>query len=320
MSDPNLLPADEIQWIAFYNNSGEVVPPHAVMEITESEIINGSVLLYIDFAGELFGVPYAINGKYEVPIGGYGLCYRNAPGPQRYESGSPAFGEGWGPKPGQWGLAKGYPATTIVDGIVADVDQVMIGSFCDVNNALIRFTAKVVNNITTILYRVYAGTVGSEIDAGFTVVPWAMNRTGARAIGDWAMLHRVNNSWEIINLSSSPGYGIIEGAVAADFLKTSPLFLANVTHDDADNLVLGDQIRVWNMLDLADAGKYVFEGTRNSACQFRYSPVDEIYRVIWVACPADTPNVGGGEGSGDVVSQYSSGGLSSVEFEAFYGS
>ncbi len=46
-----------------------------------------------------------------------------------YDSGSPALGEGWGPKPGQWTLSKGFPCTTIVDGIWDATDKILQGSF-----------------------------------------------------------------------------------------------------------------------------------------------------------------------------------------------
>lgn len=143
--------------------------------------------------------------------------------------------------------------------------------------------------------------------------------TGTLAAGRASCYLSLRESlWYLTGGSGGQSYGIIEGAVAANFLKTSIAFLANVTHDDDNNLAIGSQVTVWNMLDLT-TGKFLFEGTKNSACQFRYSPSDNLFRVVWVACPDDVPQVGGGEGGLAFSSMYNAGGLSDVAISAYYG-
>lgn len=43
----------------------------------------------------------------------------------KYDSGTPAIGEGWGPKPGQWTISKGFPGCRIV-GIVDATNKIAL--------------------------------------------------------------------------------------------------------------------------------------------------------------------------------------------------
>lgn len=137
MNDADLFPLDRFQGIAFRNDSGVVVPPHAIMEVTDAEMRSGDILLIINKPSTTFGRPYAVNGKFEIPIGGYGQCYRNIECAQAYTTGTtPAFGDGYGPKPGQWTLEKGYPSTTIAYEIADSTSKILFGSFSPITSII----------------------------------------------------------------------------------------------------------------------------------------------------------------------------------------
>lgn len=197
------LPLDRMDWQAFRNDSGEVVPAFGIMEVTGAIIRDDDVVLTITKPSTTFGRPYAVNGDSEVAIGGYGNCTNSSPCPQYYTSGTtPAFGNGYGPKPGIWTLEKGYPATTIVDVIVDSTNKILYGSF---------------QPITTVI-----GKAGSDIAAlssetpGYgTVTAW-YNNAGTFAETTFTFTG-YNFSTSVITASKYTVYNLVNGIWVAVF-------------------------------------------------------------------------------------------------------
>jgi len=257
-----------VNWQPFVNDSSETIPANAVVRLSNStfdslqDATGGAVISRVYHAVKpdtTFG-RYAINSSLQVAAGESGFLCLEGPCEQAFESGTVTIGGGYGPKPGQWTLSKGYPATTIADGTTNSESKRLFGSFNQITTALIRFTGSVSNNTSTTAYKIYAGTMGSESDAGFTTVPSARNRTGARVNNDWAVLQRINNGWEIVNLEDAAsdaeifrttlGSGVSDGGTVS---VTSPVAGSVTAHNEVNGAALssGDKVTVYK--DKGDA-------------------------------------------------------------------
>ena len=112
-------PVFQQRWIEFRNDSGQIVPPFGVIKITGS---TSSAALgigrYIFTAtrpnSDTVNI-FALNSQQSVPVGGYGLCTLSWPAFAAYDQndGVPGIGTVWGPKSGQFTMAKGNPGFAI---------------------------------------------------------------------------------------------------------------------------------------------------------------------------------------------------------------
>lgn len=107
--------------IVFRNTSGEEIPAYAVMRITGAERRAGRPVITVGKPSTTFRRLYLVNGSKKVGAAStaYGVgTYLDEGGEVLYDSGTPAMGESWGPKNGQWSLAKwryGFTITGAVD-------------------------------------------------------------------------------------------------------------------------------------------------------------------------------------------------------------
>lgn len=165
-------------WIK--NDSGEAVPPHGVMAVTDSEFVSelDDVVLTINKPSTTFRRLYLPNGREEIPDGEHWKIILSPRPRFAYDSswGTPAAGEAGGPKPGSWLLWKNYPAICDVRGIRDATNKILLGTLEPINHAIGKTTGAVTGGTSsTTSYRFYttAGGVFSGADAGFTTVPAA---------------------------------------------------------------------------------------------------------------------------------------------------
>ncbi|REK19176.1 MAG: hypothetical protein DWQ37_01935 [Planctomycetota bacterium] len=186
--------------IPFQNVSGETIPAYGAMAVTGVVHDGGVAFLACDKPNTTFRREYAVNGVHDVAPGRRGSCCRA--GDVRVlceDAGDAEPGQGWGPKPGQWTLARGFPGYTVLGTAQLDGAHDIVRAACEpLTQALVKTTQEVAAQATTTDYRVYAGTLGSEVDAGFSAVPAARNRAGAALAADeWAWLAWTNDGWEL---------------------------------------------------------------------------------------------------------------------------
>ncbi len=126
--------------IPFRNDSGEEIPPYAVMRITGADVDDpddeqqvDNWFLKVEKPNTTFYREYLVNGPETVPYSGGGaedfgvgyflrdaryVSYREA-------SGTPAYGEVWGPKADQWTLEK-YRYGFTIQGHATTIDDVNV--------------------------------------------------------------------------------------------------------------------------------------------------------------------------------------------------
>ncbi len=195
---------DPQQWHIFKNTSGVAIPGRAIMEVDSASFSweNRQGPLYsCKQPSTSFAARYAICHPDGVAAGAAtGHCTFEGSVEILYKTGlTPTQGMGVGPVPGQWYVDQGYPSCTTVDGVVDSTNHLLWGTFSPIRSML----GKTIGSITaltpcstTASYKIYAGTQGSETDAGFTTVPAAVSRVNI-ASGKWIELTLINNGVEM---------------------------------------------------------------------------------------------------------------------------
>ncbi len=136
---------NELGFIQVVNASGEVIPPFAVMKVTDAGKQNGEPYLEVD-KPDGSGSNYVLNGAFSIGIGGNGAgsvafskraFYNNL-------EGTPSIGDEWGPKSGQWSLSPDGSGFVFVGDITSDHGRVRLASGSPPRDEMrCQFTSKV---------------------------------------------------------------------------------------------------------------------------------------------------------------------------------
>jgi hypothetical protein len=128
---PASSPFESNPWKLFRNTTGETIPPFSILRITGAENFNGAIRITVAKPNATQYDAYMVNGPYAVTAGEDGVCTTlTQAGYLAYDSGdgTPALGESWGAKSGQWTAEKdvagfficgGTKATAGVNAVVA---------------------------------------------------------------------------------------------------------------------------------------------------------------------------------------------------------
>jgi hypothetical protein len=106
------------------------------MQVTGSTVEEGVTLLQCTKPGTTLSTQYAVNGLVRVPPNKTGVCYRRGDLPIAYDAGSPAPGERWGIRAGQWSLSRGYPSIATVHGIKNAASRILCGTLGPVGSVV----------------------------------------------------------------------------------------------------------------------------------------------------------------------------------------
>lgn len=185
-------------WIECKNNAGEEIPAHSVVFVTTDATVgdrkvNNAIkpsTTFYPLHGFTPGLPVAS----AQPVG---VVMENAL--VRYDTGTPAPGEGWGIKPGQYTLSKGYPGARCIR-IVDSTKKIMLAEFLPITTLLGKSSASISANSSpdSTKWDIYVGTAGSEADSTFDA-PTAYCRV-AIASGKFVQVFWRNNGWEMTPL------------------------------------------------------------------------------------------------------------------------
>jgi hypothetical protein len=172
-SDLELEPKDRnFGKIPFRNDSGEAVPAYAVMRVTSRATVDGRSIHVIGKPTTTFQRRYLVNGVLEVGIGkrGWGTWLWHADY-VLYNSGSgtPAYGEGWGPKSGQWSLEKNYIGFFVEGGNTGSGAASRTNAMQVMPHFVIGKADAAIPEDDDGTVRVYSGPRGTEADTGQTI-------------------------------------------------------------------------------------------------------------------------------------------------------
>lgn len=158
------------QFFTVRNNSGETIPPHAVMAVTGVEVAEGALVHVVTKPSTTFYRSLLINNITRIKAGKYG---DGTPGTALaiYDSGTPANGETWGPKPGQWSLSKNYPGFIIL-GVVDASNKVALVRPEEINMLHGKADADIAKGASGTV-SIWIGAGGSEADSTINITCYA---------------------------------------------------------------------------------------------------------------------------------------------------
>jgi len=178
------------EWLPFRNNAGETVPGYSVIGIASSEADNLKSLHLVGAKpSTTFLRTYAITSPVDVASSQYGLATTVGKVEVKYDTGTPAIGETWGPKPAQFTLSKSYSGFRVL-GITDTTNKIMlvepepVAAYLGKADGAIAVAASGTVDI-------WIGTAGSETNSTVEITG-CYNRTTAIASGDWVTVTYLN--------------------------------------------------------------------------------------------------------------------------------
>ncbi len=110
MQEQSFLSAfDRMPWRTFKNTAGTTAPAWGLLRVTGFEIVNGEIQFTIGQPNATWQTVYLVNGPEDVSANGIGLCTTLMHGGNLLvdlTSGTPAAGQTWGAKSGQFSAVK----------------------------------------------------------------------------------------------------------------------------------------------------------------------------------------------------------------------
>lgn len=185
-------PLQQQRGIEFRNASGLLIPSFGVLQITGSEIAGvGRNILTVTRPDGTAGAVYAINGLIPIAVGQKGRCTLDFPTLAAYDTGdgTPAIGQFWGPKSGQFTLAKGMPGFSI-SGTAAN-ERVFVT--LETGGIIIGKTDASHAKSATGTISVYSDT---STDTGVNIT--ATNLFADLESGKWVSVALINGVWYLI--------------------------------------------------------------------------------------------------------------------------
>lgn len=113
MQEQSFLSAfDRQPWRTFKNTTAEMVPAWGLLRVTGFEMVNGEIEFQVGQPNATAQAAYLVNGPIDADPSGRGLCTTLMQGGLLLvdlTSGTPAAGQTWGAKAGQWSAVKDAP-------------------------------------------------------------------------------------------------------------------------------------------------------------------------------------------------------------------
>lgn len=202
---PGFLETEKQWWMPFTNESSETVPPYGLLRITgAAKNATGSrMILTASKPNTTFQRFYAVNGATPVVAGYKGACTLclGQPVMVAIDTGTPAYGEGWGAKPSSWKLNKNYPGGgfTVLGGNNTDKGAALFVQ--QPVNSLIGKLNGTLSQGGSVGVSIWRGAAASEADEtnwDITAYDWLM-KSGATAIasGKRAKIEWLNGNWYV---------------------------------------------------------------------------------------------------------------------------
>lgn len=176
-----MIPADRSApffrkgWVRVKNDSGAEIPPHSVVLITDSESTDGETVYTViqpNAASTDFNWNgYLITGPFLIGAAGgdEGIATTATESAlARFDTGSPALKDVYGPKHGQLTLSKGYHGFEVIGSTTTSAGYSVVPvRWIGVNEVLIKNeTGSSIAAGSSGTFNVYIGTAGSETDSG----------------------------------------------------------------------------------------------------------------------------------------------------------
>lgn len=226
------------------NSSGSVIPPFSVVLITTVAASDNEMLYTVrqpnasstdfNWNGYLVTGPFAIGAGSSAEGLATDLVQPNY---VRYDTGTPAISEVWGPKHSQLTLSKNYYGFEILGGnTTASGNNVTIAKWIGVHSVLGKTDGASTKGSGTVTVSVYAGAVNSDTDT-------SMNITGVG--NEFADVATTKYVWVTRN-------GGVPYLTAVE--KTSQTLISNMRIKSGDTQIEAQELDIW--VETTDTAAY----------------------------------------------------------------
>jgi hypothetical protein len=108
-------PLSQVHWVDVYNTAAETAPAFALLQVVSTND-DGTVNVALPDVDGLDPRQLLVNGPIDMAAASYGQAHAAFPAGVLYDpaDGTPAAGEIWGAKEGEWKLRKGYPGFRVL--------------------------------------------------------------------------------------------------------------------------------------------------------------------------------------------------------------
>ena len=158
--------------LRIYNGTNESMPQYGVGKVTSITTYNGEKYATVEKPDTTFSRQYLVNSGSALAYQSTGVAKNRPVVKVLYDTGTPAVGETWGAKPGQFTASKGYPGFVVL-GIVDSTNKIMLARQEPYDTIIGKLTTTLADGANTV--NVWAGVGGSEaVVSGWTVSarPW----------------------------------------------------------------------------------------------------------------------------------------------------
>lgn len=191
-----------VVWHNAAGSTSEDIPGMSIVALsTEFTWCDGFPLYRVVKPTTTFTDRYAIVHETGIKQNDSGWITFEGPCKQTADSTAITNGDRLGPKAGQYTQAKGYPATSRVDGVVSATSKVYFGPVHPIQHIIGKTTGAMAATTASTGWRLYGGTQGSETDIG--VAPFAVVSRSTIASNVWIKVTLVNNGGEAEKLACS---------------------------------------------------------------------------------------------------------------------
>ena len=192
----------EPEGIAFRNDGASTIPAYGLCRVTGATTVLTQPVLTVDRPSvSAFARHYLVNGPESVAPNGYGAAQFGPVFKIVYDTGTAAYGDSYGAVPGSHVMTKGYPSDCFVIANWDATNRIMEAYWDSIKTFIGKTTTSggagsTLSGTATSSYKIYAGTLGSESDAGWTSNMPPVRFRAAVSSDKWFRATWVNNGWE----------------------------------------------------------------------------------------------------------------------------
>ena len=185
-------------WLNASGSTSEDIPGRSIVAVsTDFTWCNSFPLFKVTKPSTTFTKLYAIVHPAGIKRNDTGFITFTGPCEQN-ASAAVQIGDRLGPKPNQYTQEKGYPATSMVHGIVSSSSNVYFGPVHPIGTMIGKSSTTAVSVGATTNWRIYGGSPNSEADIGIET-PSAVSRTTI-APSKWVKATVIGNGIELEHL------------------------------------------------------------------------------------------------------------------------
>lgn len=176
------------------NTGGEECPAYGIIKLngvtgTNNEVLDGSK------PDTTFTRLYAVNGSKAVAASSYGICYIEGLQKVLYDStGTPANGESWGVKPGEWAAYKWYPGWTCYG--IQDGNEHLATCYIDPINTLLGKADGTIAKGASATISLYTGnTTPADMTINLTAYDYLLTTGNTVAANKKVIVQWIGGTW-----------------------------------------------------------------------------------------------------------------------------